>query len=80
MLPRGASSIVPLHLPLKDAKLAWNETFEGVYIRAMLDKTSGNVTRAAELAGVSRRFLQRAIARLGLQPRDTGATSSEDED
>jgi transcriptional regulator with GAF, ATPase, and Fis domain len=67
VLPSGIESIVPLHLPLKDARLAWTEEFESVYVRSMLKKTGGNLTRAAELAGVSRRFLQRLIARLDLR-------------
>lgn len=41
--------------------------FENVYIRAMMRRTNGNLTRAAELAGVNRRFLQRTIVRLGLR-------------
>jgi transcriptional regulator with GAF, ATPase, and Fis domain len=69
-LPQGLETIVPLHLPLKDARDAWTSEFENVYIRAMMRKTNGNLTRAAELAGVSRRFLQRTIARLGLRSSD----------
>jgi len=60
-------SLIPLHLPLKDARQAWVESFEEIYLRAMLRQTGGNVTRAAELAGVSRRFLQRLAARLRLE-------------
>jgi len=71
ILPPGLASIVPLHLPLKDARLAWTNEFESIYVRAMLEKTSFNVTRAAELAGVSRRFLQRMVARLGLRTDGT---------
>jgi DNA-binding NtrC family response regulator len=37
------------------------------YVRAMLRTVGGNVTRAAERAGVSRRFLQRMVARLGIK-------------
>jgi DNA-binding NtrC family response regulator len=66
-------SMVPLHLPLKDARSAWMETFELVYVRSILQKTRGNVTRAAELAGVSRRFLQRTVARLGISASEVGA-------
>jgi transcriptional regulator with PAS, ATPase and Fis domain len=69
-LPAGIESIVPLHLPLKEARDAWMAAFESVYVRSMLAKTSGNVTRAAELAGVSRRFLQRTLVRLGLRAQD----------
>jgi transcriptional regulator with PAS, ATPase and Fis domain len=65
-LPEGLESLVPLSLPLKDAREKWTEAFESIYVRAMLAATQGNVTRAAERAGVSRRFLQRTLARLGL--------------
>jgi len=33
----------------------------------MLKKTGGNLTHAAQLAGVNRRFMQRLVARLGLR-------------
>jgi transcriptional regulator with PAS, ATPase and Fis domain len=56
---------IPLHLPLKEAREAWMRSFELLYARAMLERTGGNITRAAEAAGVSRRFLQRMLARLG---------------
>jgi transcriptional regulator with GAF, ATPase, and Fis domain len=65
--------MVPLHLPLKDARQAWTESFESAYVRGMLRKTNGNLTRAAELAGVNRRFLQRLIARLGIRASEEAA-------
>jgi DNA-binding NtrC family response regulator len=67
LLPSGIEAFVPVAVPLKQAREAWIEEFEGVYVRALLRKTSGNVTRAAETAGVSRRFLQRTMARLGIR-------------
>jgi DNA-binding NtrC family response regulator len=66
-------SLVALHLPLKEARRAWTESFELVYVRAMLRSVGGNVTRAAERAGVSRRFLQRMVARLGIKPGEDAA-------
>jgi len=69
-LPSDLDSLVPIHLPLKEARFAWTNAFESVYVRALLQKTGGNVTRAAELAGVSRRFLQRTLARLGIRSDD----------
>jgi transcriptional regulator with PAS, ATPase and Fis domain len=69
--PAALESIVPLHLPLKDARQAWTESFESIYVRSMLKKTGGNLTRAAALAGVNRRFMQRMIARLGLRAADS---------
>jgi transcriptional regulator with PAS, ATPase and Fis domain len=71
--PPSVGPNVPLDLPLKEARTAWIESFETVYVRAMLEKTGGNVTHAAERAGVSRRFLQRLMARLGMR------TTEEDE-
>jgi len=73
-LPPAAEELAPLHLPLKEARQAWTESFELIYVRAMLKRSKGNVTRAAELAGVSRRFLQRMAARLGIRASDVGAT------
>ena len=70
VLPPGVEAIVPLHLPLKEARDAWVEAFESIYVRAMLEKTGGNVSRAAEQSGVSRRFLQRLLARLGIRGAD----------
>jgi transcriptional regulator with PAS, ATPase and Fis domain len=72
-------TIVPLHLPLKDARQVWTESFESIYVRCMLKKTGGNLTRAAEFAGVNRRFLQRMIARLGLRDA-TGQIELDDDD
>jgi transcriptional regulator with PAS, ATPase and Fis domain len=72
VLPPGIESLVPVHLPLKEARDAWTAEFESIYVRAMLKKTQGNMTRAAELAGVSRRFLQRTLVRLGLSREDAG--------
>jgi transcriptional regulator with GAF, ATPase, and Fis domain len=67
-VPAGTiESYVALHLPLKEARHAWTKSFELVYVRAMLKMVGGNVTRAAERAGVSRRFLQRMVARLGIR-------------
>jgi transcriptional regulator with PAS, ATPase and Fis domain len=77
VLPPGLEHIVPLHLPLKEAREAWMQAFESIYVRAVLGRTKGNLSRAAELAGVSRRFLQRLIARLGLR-EGVGETDDDD--
>jgi DNA-binding NtrC family response regulator len=61
----SAELAVPIHLPLKDARVAWMEQFERRYAEALLRRTRGNVTRAAELAGVHRRSMQRLIASAG---------------
>ena len=71
--PKDLADMAPLHLPLKEARNAWTESFEHVYVKAVLERAHGNVTHAAELAGVSRRFLQRLAARLGIKASDVGA-------
>jgi len=73
-------NFVALHLPLKEARDAWTKTFEMAYVRAMLRTVGGNVTRAAERAGVSRRFLQRMVARLGIKASEGPAEDRDDKD
>ncbi len=63
VLPPGTDALVPVHLPMKEARVAWMDAFESVYVQALLQRTGGNVTRAAALAGISRRFLQVMMAR-----------------
>jgi DNA-binding NtrC family response regulator len=67
-----------LSLPLKEARDDAMERLEHMYAQSVLSRSEGNVTRAAELAGVSRRFMQRLIARLGL--REATSDSGGDED
>jgi transcriptional regulator with GAF, ATPase, and Fis domain len=58
--PPGGGAPIDLSVPFKIARRAWTRD----YVRAAMDRAGDNVTRAAEIAGVSRRFLQRLIARL----------------
>ncbi len=72
-MPAGFEAIeaaVPTHLPLKEARSVWTDQFELLYARAILKKAGGNVTRAAELAGINRRTLQRMLARVGITTDD----------
>jgi len=52
-----------LRLPLREARQQVVERFEQAYVAAQLRACGGNVTRAAEAAGVSRQFLHRLIER-----------------
>jgi DNA-binding NtrC family response regulator len=76
----GLDALVPLQLPMKDARQAWMEQFERAYVTGQLRRTDGNVTRAAESAGVSRRFFQRAMVRLGMRSVDPDADAGGDDD
>jgi len=65
-----SSEDIDLSLPLKTGKEMIVEVYERAYIAAALQQTGGNVTRAAELAGVNRKFIQRAMKRYGLRSDD----------
>jgi DNA-binding NtrC family response regulator len=76
-LPSGVEAFVPVDMPMKQAREAWLAEFDGAYARALLKRTNGNVTRAAEIADVSRRFLQRLMLKLGMRVEGEAA---EDDD
>jgi transcriptional regulator with PAS, ATPase and Fis domain len=57
---KGAANDL-LQLPLKEARVAWGERFELEYLLMLMQRADGNVTRAAELAGINRRTLQRML-------------------
>jgi len=72
--PQGEAGAAPpnpfavdLAMPLKIAREQIADAFEERYLLAALAQTGGNVTRAAEIAGVSRKFIQRAVKRYGLR-------------
>ncbi|HEY0706685.1 MAG TPA: sigma 54-interacting transcriptional regulator [Polyangia bacterium] len=54
-----------LRLPLGEARQRIVDEFERRYIARLLERHEGNVTRAAESAGVARRYLQSLKARHG---------------
>jgi len=64
---RGAALDIDLSVPLKLGRDQLLEQYERQYIEAALAHTGGNVTRAAELAGVNRKFIQRAMKRDGVR-------------
>jgi two-component system nitrogen regulation response regulator NtrX len=61
-LTPAAGSIVPLRIARREA----GESFEKVYLEALLARTSGNVTRAAAIAEVSRQMIQKMMKKHGL--------------
>jgi DNA-binding NtrC family response regulator len=74
-MPPALEALVPSDLPLKEARDAWMESFERSYVRNLLKKAGGNVTRAAEMAGVNRRYLYRMMERL-----ETGSATDPGDD
>jgi transcriptional regulator with PAS, ATPase and Fis domain len=86
--PRGAApppppaleALVPVDLPLKDARAKWTAQFELLYASALLRRTAGNVTRAAEAAGVNRRSFQRMMADHGIRSDDEQWTAGDEDE
>jgi transcriptional regulator with PAS, ATPase and Fis domain len=61
-LTPATNPIVPLRIARREA----GESFEKNYLEALLARTSGNVTRAAAIAEVSRQMIQKMMKKHGL--------------
>jgi DNA-binding NtrC family response regulator len=57
-------------LPLRDARDRLIEDFEAEYVRRALQEAGGQVTKAADAAGVSRQFFYRLMEKYGLRTSD----------
>jgi len=79
-VPPGLEALVPADLPLKEARELWTNRFESLYVSALLRRTQGNVTKAAALAGVTRRSLQRLIVQHGLRSGDPADLDDDGDD
>jgi DNA-binding NtrC family response regulator len=55
-------------LSFKEAKEKALDLFHRQYIRMLLDKTHGNMTRAAEVADIQRPYLYRLMKEAGIEP------------
>ena len=53
--------------PLKEARQTLVDEFERTYLRALLERTGGNLSRAATLAGVQRHNLRELLRKHGLR-------------
>jgi transcriptional regulator with GAF, ATPase, and Fis domain len=59
----AGSAPIDLSVPLKIARDKLCDDFERDYVAAALEDTGGNVSRAAEVLGVNRKFVQRVVKR-----------------
>jgi transcriptional regulator with GAF, ATPase, and Fis domain len=62
-----ADLAIRLGEPLLEGGERARATYERAYLQMALEQTGHNVTRTAELAGVGRRYVQRAMERYGLR-------------
>jgi len=54
-------------LPIKDAREKWTEPMEKEYLMRLIRRTSGDLDRAAEIAGVHRKSVERLLRKHGLK-------------
>jgi len=59
-----------LSLPFKEAREKMMELFHAQYIRVLLDKNNGNISRAAEAAGIQRQYLHRLMKETGIMANE----------
>jgi DNA-binding NtrC family response regulator len=64
--PSGEISTDILEMPFREAKEAAMTLFYKKYIKNALTHSSGNISRAAEKAGIQRQYLHRLIKEAGL--------------
>jgi len=69
--------VVDTTLPFKEAKERWNDHFERRYVAAVFAAQAGNVTRAAEHAGLSRRHFRELLYKHGLVERPAGGDADD---
>jgi DNA-binding NtrC family response regulator len=63
--PEARADGVDVRVPFKVAKDALIDQFERAYIRAALEASGGNMTKAARLAGIDRMYLHRLVQKHG---------------
>jgi DNA-binding NtrC family response regulator len=54
-------------LPFKEAKDRMTELFHRQYVQALLQANHGNVSRAAEQAGIQRQYFHRLMKEAGVE-------------
>ncbi|EPX64145.1 response regulator HsfA [Cystobacter fuscus DSM 2262] len=63
-------STAELDLPFKEAKERLIEGFERDYLKGLLERCEGNISRASREAGIDRVYLRKLLRKHGLEDRD----------
>ncbi|PTL79044.1 sigma 54-interacting transcriptional regulator [Vitiosangium sp. GDMCC 1.1324] len=67
---RTGSATLELELPFKEAKERLIEGFERDYLKGLLERCEGNISRASREAGIDRVYLRKLLRKHGLEDRD----------
>ena len=62
-----------LELPFKEAKERLIEGFERDYLKSLIERCEGNISKASREAGIDRVYLRKLLRKHGLEDRDGGA-------
>ncbi|WNG48624.1 FHA domain-containing protein [Archangium minus] len=69
--PRSGGHIThEMELPFKEAKERLIEGFERDYLKGLLERCEGNISRASREAGIDRVYLRKLLRKHGLEDRD----------
>jgi transcriptional regulator with GAF, ATPase, and Fis domain len=66
-----------MEVPFKDAKQKVLDDFERTYLKALLERNHGNLSRAATSAGLTRYYLRELLKRLGLHEKSPAGEEEE---
>lgn len=66
MTPAAPSAEIDVTLPFKEAKERWVEQFERRYLAAVYEAHRGNITHAADHAGINRRHFRNLLHKHGI--------------
>jgi len=66
--PAGGGEVVDVTLPFKDAKEKWVDAFERRYLAAVFEAHQGNITHAADHAGINRAHFRKLLHKHGIIP------------
>jgi len=64
--PAGEETAIDTSLPFKDAKERWLDVFEERYLREVFERHGGNITHAAQHAGINRRHFRTLLRKHGI--------------
>ena len=73
-----AEPVVKADRPFHQAKDEVVDRFERAYLTDLVERAAGNLSAAARLAGLERKFLYRLLERNGLRQKAAGATDDDD--
>jgi len=65
-------------MPYKEAKAQLLQSFDELYVSALLDRFRGNVSKAADAAGLSRKHLYELMRRV--EKADSGESTDDDDE